>query len=136
MKLIIFSLLLLFSFPNIIFAENIKTLECSDWNLYSVHGEEAKIFKVFFVRGIYEGLVLGESPNSNQYSNSYNYDDLVKEIDSYCQDSANENLGIFNIILVVSLRNQGKDDELINTILKLTRKSGNFLLRDFSNVRN
>ena len=48
-------------------------VDCAHWVSMKELGREAEIAKISFVRGVYEGLHLGQSPHKDEYYTQTNY---------------------------------------------------------------
>ena len=115
----------------IIYSKNVWSLEnphpvgwnCAQWNsLDELNGDE-DLLKILFMKGIYTGLVLGESPKFQFYLDKNA--NLIKssDVDEFCKDKLNKNIPIVFSILVVAAKKNENDAVIINDITNKLRET-------------
>src|SRR6266566_1677667 len=77
--------------------------------------------KLFLVRGIYEGLILGRSSALNQFYTKTSYDHLIRALDQFYSDYRNEKLPVVVALRVISMELRGVSKEEVDTELRRLR---------------
>jgi hypothetical protein len=78
--------------------------------------------KMAIVRGIYDGLMFGHSPDINLYYTKTSLDHLVKALDQFYQDYRNEKVLIVWALRVVSMELRGESKDAVDSELRRVRK--------------
>jgi len=77
--------------------------------------------KLFLVRGIYEGLILGRSSALNQFYTKTSYDHLIRALDQFYSDYRNDKLPVVVALRVISMELKGASKESVDTELRRLR---------------
>ncbi len=100
-------------------------LTCSFWNDMNALAKKAKLPKVLFVRGIYEGLYIGSSPRKDKFYTGTGYNNLVNGLDKFCSDYRNSKIWIYTALQVVSMEFNGEGKVAIDNQTRRLRALAN-----------
>lgn len=78
--------------------------------------------KMAIVRGIYDGMMFGHSPDINLYYTKTSLDHLVKALDQFYQDYRNEKVLIVWALRVLSMELRGESKDAVDSELRRVRK--------------
>jgi hypothetical protein len=90
------------------------------WNM--LKEPDSVLQKMAIVRGIYDGLMFGHSPDINLYYTKTSLDHLVKALDQFYQDYRNEKVLIVWALRVVSMELRGESKDAVDSELRRVRK--------------
>jgi len=120
----IFTLIMTLALYHIAVCENSVKIAAAGnyWELLST-SPNPHLCKIYFVRGIYEGLVIGDSKKLDHFYTKTSYETLIKALDQFYEDYRNENIFVVDALTVISMELRGTNKETVDKKLRLLRKS-------------
>jgi len=92
----------------------------SHWN--QLKGKDGAM-QIVLVRGIYEGLIWGRSPDISKYYRKTSYDHMAKALDQFYADYRNEKVFIVWALQVIAMELSGESPERVEDHLRSMRKA-------------
>ena len=91
------------------------------WRQLDKAGQEAKLFKIMFVKGVYEGIFFGASSTKDAYSTTPTAETLVDALDAFYSEPANRGILVIWALQVVNLQIAGKSEEELSRATRYHR---------------
>ncbi len=116
----VLTVLLLMALPLLVTAEtdSIKTgLSGTIWRDFS------EIQKVIYLKGIYSGIIWGQSKDKESFITNTSLDTVVDGVDAFYEDFQNRNIIVFYAVKIVSRQLRGDKQEDIQSDVLEYRKT-------------
>lgn len=86
--------------------------------------DEGKLEKLLLVRGIYDGLMFGQSVILSHYYTKTSYEHLIRALDQFYSDYRNEKILVVYALKVISMELTGASKEEVDLELGKLRRMG------------